>query len=72
MVLVLEQDRCRFVPNVPLPHKSFCTYPTVLLGDEVQVEPHFGQFRGSANLDARYVYGLRRTYHKHGNLFGRT
>jgi hypothetical protein len=53
MVLVLEQDRCRFVPNVPLPHKSFCTHPAVLLGDEVQVEPHFGQFRGSANLDPK-------------------
>ena len=34
----------------------------VLLGDEDQVEPHFGQFGGSANLDARLVHGLRRTY----------
>jgi hypothetical protein len=25
----------------------------LLLGDEAQVEAHFGSFRGSANLDAR-------------------
>jgi hypothetical protein len=27
--------------------------PMVLLGDEAQVEAHFGPFRDSANLDAR-------------------
>jgi hypothetical protein len=31
----------------------------VLLGDEAQVEARFRPFRDSANLDARYVYGLR-------------
>ena len=40
----------------------------VLLGDEDQVEPHFGQFGGSANLDARLVHGLHRTYHRLGNI----
>ena len=36
----------------------------VLLGDEAQVEACFGPFGDSANLDARSVHGLRRTYHR--------
>jgi hypothetical protein len=35
----------------------------VLLGDEAQVDACFGSFVDSANLDARYVHGLHRTYH---------
>jgi hypothetical protein len=44
----------------------------VLLGDETQVEARFGPFGDSANLDARYVHGLRRTYHRLRNHFERT
>jgi hypothetical protein len=44
----------------------------VLLGDEAQVKAHFGLFGDSANLDTRQVYGLPQTYHRLGNLFGRT
>ena len=44
----------------------------VLVGDEAQLEPRFGPFGDSANLDARSVHGLRRRYHKLGNRFGRT
>jgi hypothetical protein len=36
----------------------------VPLGDEAQVEARFGPFRDSADLDARQVHGLRRTYHR--------
>ena len=36
----------------------------VLLGDEAQLEAHFGPFGDSANFDARSVHGLRRTYHR--------
>jgi hypothetical protein len=35
----------------------------VLLRDEAQVEARFGPFRDSANLDAKSVHGLHRTYH---------
>jgi hypothetical protein len=42
----------------------------VLLGDKAQVEAHFGSFGDSANLDARLVHGLRRTYHRLRNYFG--
>jgi hypothetical protein len=31
----------------------------VLLGDVAQVKAHFGPFGDSANLDARWVHGLR-------------
>jgi hypothetical protein len=34
----------------------------VLLYDEAQVEVGFGRFGDSANLDARLVHSLRRTY----------
>ena len=44
----------------------------VLLGDEAQLEGSFGPFGDSANLDARSVHGLRRTYHRVGNHFVRT
>jgi hypothetical protein len=41
-----------------------------LLGDEAQVEARFGTFGDSATLDARLVYGLRRTYRRHRNSIG--
>jgi hypothetical protein len=44
----------------------------LLQGDEAQIEARFGPFGYSANLDSRQVHGLRRTYRKLGNHFGRT
>jgi hypothetical protein len=44
----------------------------VLLDDEAQVEAHFCPFEDSANLDARWVHCLHRTYHRLENHFGRT
>ena len=44
----------------------------VLLGEEAQLEARFGPFGDSANLDARLVHGLHRTYHRLENRFGRT
>jgi hypothetical protein len=41
-----------------------------LLGDEAQVEARFGPFRDTANLDARLVHCLRRTYYRLENHFG--
>jgi hypothetical protein len=41
----------------------------VLVGDEAQVDARFGLFGDSANLDARLVHGLRRTYHWLRNRF---
>jgi hypothetical protein len=44
----------------------------VLLDDEAQMDARFILFGDSANLDARYVHGWRRTYHRLRNHFGRT
>ena len=44
----------------------------VLQGDDAQLEARFGLFAVSANLHARSGHGLRRTYHRLGNHFGRT
>jgi hypothetical protein len=44
-------------------------HPMELLDDEAQVEAHFGPFGDVANLDARYVHGLRQTYHRLENHF---
>jgi hypothetical protein len=43
----------------------------VLLGEEAQVDARFGLFGDSANLDARLVHYLHRTYHRLGNRSGR-
>jgi hypothetical protein len=43
-----------------------------LLGNMGQVEAHLGPFGDCVNLGARYVHGLRRTYHRLGNQFGHT
>jgi hypothetical protein len=43
-----------------------------LVGDVGHVEAQFGPFGDSANLDARYLRGLRRTYQRLENHFGRT
>ena len=36
------QDRCMVCAILPLAQKSFWTHPMVSLGDEAQVEAHFG------------------------------
>ena len=41
----------------------------VLLGVEAQLEARFGPFGHSANLDARSVHGLCRTYHRFEKSF---
>jgi hypothetical protein len=44
----------------------------VLVGDEAQMEDHFGGFGDSVSLSARLVHGLRQMYHSLRNHFGRT
>jgi hypothetical protein len=43
-----------------------------LLGDMEHVESHFCPFGDSANLEAKKVHGLYRTYRRLRNHFGRT
>ena len=44
----------------------------ILLGKGAQVEAQFALFGDSANLDARLVHELHRTYHMLRNIFGST
>jgi hypothetical protein len=44
----------------------------ILLGDKAQVEARFSLFGDSATLDARWMYGLRRTYRRFRCHFRRT
>ena len=64
IVLVSVQDRCTVWAKRTIGSEIILDAPLVLLGDEAQVEARFGPFKHSANLDARYVHGLRRTYHR--------
>ena len=43
-----------------------------LLGDMGHVESHFRPFGDSVSVGARWVLGLRQTYHRLINHFGRT
>ena len=62
---MLTQDGCMICSEHTIgSEKSFWTHPMELLGDEGQVEARFGPFGDSANLNARLVQGLRRTYHR--------
>jgi hypothetical protein len=69
---VLVQDRCTVCAKCIIGSEIILDTPKVLIGDEAQLEASFGPSRDSANLDARYVHGLRRTYHTLRNSFGCT
>jgi hypothetical protein len=69
IVLIMTQDRCTVCAERTIGAKSLWTHLMVLLDDVARVQPRFGPFGASANLDARYVHGLRRTYHRLENHF---
>ena len=72
IVFVLVKDRCTVCAKRTIGLDSVFNAPMVLLGDDAQVEARFSPCGESANLDARLVRGLRRTYHRLGDYFGRT
>ena len=47
------QDRCMVCAKRTIGSETVLDAPMVLLGDEAQVEAHFGLFRDSANVDSR-------------------
>ena len=71
-VLVSVQDRCTIYANRTIGSGIVLDAPMVLLGDEAQLKARFGRFGDIGNIDARWVHGLRRTFHRLGNHFGRT
>ena len=52
-VLVSVQDRCMVCAKRTIGSETVLDAPMVLLGDEAQVQAHFGVFRDSASLDSR-------------------
>ena len=72
IVLVSVQDRCTVCTKHTIGLDIAFNAPMVILGDEAQVEAPFSPFGDSANLVARLVRGLHRTYHRLGDHFGRT
>jgi hypothetical protein len=52
MVLASVQDRCMVCAKHTIGSEIVLDAPEVLLGDEAQVDPSFGPFADSANLDA--------------------
>jgi hypothetical protein len=60
------------VLNVPQAQKSCWTHPMELLGDAGHVESRFSPLENSVNVGTRLVHGLRWTYHRLINCFGRT
>jgi hypothetical protein len=62
--LLEVEDRCTGSANVPQDKKLFLMHLMEFQDDETQVEARFRPFGDSANLDARYVHGVRRTYHR--------
>ena len=70
--IVSVQDRCTVCAKRTIGLDIVFNAPMVLLGDEAQLVARFSPCGDCANLDARYVRGLRRTYHRLGDRFGRT
>ena len=60
------------MPDSTQAQKPFWEHSLVLLGEEAQVEARFGLFGDSANLDTRWVHGVRGTYYMLKNQFGHT
>ena len=69
-VLASVQDRCTVCAK--------CTIGSGIIFDapdgttEATLKARFGWFGDSGNIDARWVHGLRRTFHRLGHHFGRT
>ena len=72
IVLVSVQDSCTVYANRTIVSGIVLDTPDGTAGDEAQLKDHFGPFGDSGNIDARWVHGLRRTYHTLRNHFGRT
>ena len=72
IVPILRQDRCIVCAERTIGSEIILATPDDTPRDEGQVKAHFSLFRDSGNIAARWIHGLRRTYHRLGNHFGRT
>ena len=63
-VFVWVQDRCMVCTKRTIVSEIILDAPNELIGDVGHVESCFGPFGGSASVSARYMYGMRQTYHR--------
>ena len=64
-------DRCMVCVECTIGLEIVLDAPDGTIVDGAQVEARFGPFGDIANTNIRQVHGLRKTYHRLGNRFGR-
>jgi hypothetical protein len=72
IVLILMQDRCIVCVERTIGSEIILDAPMDLLGDVGHVESRFSPFGDSISVGARKMHGLRQTYRRLRNHFGRT
>ena len=72
IVLITTQDRCAVCTERTLGSEIVLDALMELLGDTGHLESRFGPFGDGVCVGARQVHGLRQTYHRLRNRFGRT
>jgi hypothetical protein len=70
IVLISMQDRCTVCAECTICFEIALGTPDGNPGWLDQAKDHISFFGDSVNLDARYVHGLRRAYHRFRNHFG--
>jgi hypothetical protein len=68
--LVSVQDRSTVCTKRAIASETVLDAPDGILGDLGHVESPSGPFGDSVSFGARYVHGLRQTYHRLRNCFG--
>ena len=71
-MLILGQVRCTVCAKRTIGLEIVLDHLMELLGDVGHVESRFGPVGDSVSVGARQVHGLRQTYHRLRNRFGRT
>jgi hypothetical protein len=72
IVLILTEDGCTVCVERTVGSEIIMDTPMKRLVDEAEVGARLIPFRDNANLDARQVHDLWRTYHRLRNHFGYT
>jgi hypothetical protein len=72
IVLIRTQDWCKVCAERTIGSEIIWSHLMEHIGEVGHVYPRFGLFGDSVHVGARYVHGLRHTYHRLSNHFGCT
>ena len=64
IVLILTQDPCTICAKHTIGSEIALDAPDELLADVGHVESSFSPFRDGVSVSARWVHGVRQTYHR--------